>query len=117
MGKYPDSPIHKDFSNWHYQRCNSTSYLSDIDRLWVELRGKKMVGVFDLKYYGPMDQINMQERTIADFFESHGVPFYFAYTNKDFSSWTLYRHKTRKSHAFTEQMMIAWIDSGLPEWR
>lgn len=113
MGKYPSSKIHEAFSKWHWEKCKREAYLTDIDRLWVETRQGQVKAVFDLKYYGS-DSMTKAEYIVAEFFEKHGVPYYLVYIDSTLSSWTIYRHKTRKKQVFTEDQMIDWINNDLP---
>ena len=115
MGKYPNSPIHQEFSDWHYQKCKEDAYLTDIDRLWVETRENLIVAVFDLKYSG-MDTPTKGEIITANFFEQHNIPYYIIYCQENFSLWIIYRHKTRNKRILTENDMIEWINQNLPKW-
>ncbi len=59
-GARSGSLIHGGYSNWHYglrerDEKYKILYLSDIDRLWIEVDPKsqrKIVGVIDIKYKG-----------------------------------------------------------------
>lgn len=113
MGKYPSSRIHETFSKWHWEKCKRDAYLTDIDRLWVQIRKELIKAVFDLKYYGS-DSMTKSEFIVAEFFEKNGIPYYLIYIDSKLSSWTIYRHKTRAKLVLTEEEMINWINNDLP---
>ena len=129
MGKFPNSPVHKLFSDWHWKTCARDSYLTDIDRLWVEIRDKRIVGAFDLKIYGSRDEPTWAERIAADEFEKMGIPWYNTYLDfdtiidetPDLKRAVLYRHKEngglrRKQRRMTGQDFARWIDRSIPTW-
>ena len=43
MGKYPASDFLNKYSDWHWKNAGKWCYLTDIDRLWVEVRNFKGV--------------------------------------------------------------------------
>jgi len=139
MGKYPDSKIHKLFSDWHIGKgkwkgkgCNSNCYLSDIDvsfnrdgnlnqRLWMWApreswppRGAP-IATGDLKWMDKKDKIQPIEKWQADWYESLDVPWYTIWINDDFTEFKIVRHKTGKTFVFTEQEMRTWINKQFPE--
>lgn len=129
MGKYPDSSIHGLFSDWHWNACARTSYLIDLDRLWVETRKRKIVGVFDLKFMGGNgsfeDKPTPAEEIVADELERLGIPWYNIYL--DFKSngerpklkrVRPERHRTEYGLGgkveWSERDFVRWIDAGIP---
>ena len=119
MGKYPATKLLNEFSDWHWRKCSKKAYLSDIDRIWVEIRGKKPKAVFDIKRQSQdrYDPPTKSEIILADWFEDHDIPYYNVYISNGFSEFIVYRHLTRRRRIFSEEEMIHWINRGLPDWR
>jgi len=44
MGKYPPSRLKDKYSDWHWQdgRFNRSAFLTDVDRIWVEIRDENL---------------------------------------------------------------------------
>jgi hypothetical protein len=97
--------------------CKTTSYLSDIDRLWVEIRGQEPVAVFDLKF--EQDRETWAEQIIRDWFESHRVPYYVLIVGRSGNGDPCPPFKLRRGNEILDFLsqddLIAWIDSGLPD--
>ncbi|MEM1661019.1 MAG: hypothetical protein QXR17_07785 [Candidatus Bathyarchaeia archaeon] len=111
MGKYPNSRLHDWFSDWHYRRCAKNAHLTDIDRLWVELRRGRIVAAFDLKL--PGDSMTHTEEIVACFLEAHRIPYYEVYVFNDGQPPIFQVKRFRSSETLTlaEPEMIAWINS------
>jgi len=116
MGKYPHSKLHSAFSDWHIKKCKKTSYLCDIDRIWVEMRyGKGPIAVFDLKT--ETDTLSKAGEILGQWFEAHEIPFYIIQVrftdveSRQFKVWNCYRPKTDEFVLRTEYQMIDWINN------
>ena len=85
MGKYPSSPVHNFFSDWHYKNCKKNAYLADIDRIWVELRNFKIIAIFDLKTDYEVNNFKepVTEKILRDFFEKQQIPYFIVVVNMD----------------------------------
>ena len=89
MGLYPNSTIHNRYSDFHVEECCGGSgrcKCTDIDRLWVEERKRKIVMVMDLKYLGSEydKKLTETEEIVSRFFESNNIPFVIVYIRDDF---------------------------------
>lgn len=117
MGKYPPSPLHSIFSDWHIKNCSRNSYLCDIDRLWVEIREGRLVAVFDIKYMDSIDKITPSEEIVYAWFEEKNVPCYTVYFPKTFQvlnkDLKVVITRKGKSLVLRERDFIEWIDLGL----
>lgn len=117
MGKYGASVIHEWFSEWHIHKCASTSYLTDLDRLWVETRNHKVVCVFDLKwkwsFESGLDSITYGEKITIKFFEEHGVPYYILIIDASIKPIVFEIHRPQINFAvnLTEKELMAWINN------
>jgi hypothetical protein len=112
MGKFPASTIHNWFSDWHYQRCNDAAYLTDVDRLWLEVRQGRPIAVFDLKWRDSPDQETYCEDMIRQWFEQHGVPYYVI--RVELIPAVVFRIHREMDHAvLSERQMINWINDSL----
>ena len=125
MGKYPPSFIHDWFSKWHWDKCGRKVALTDIDKLWVEIRAKTWTqeremwrisepyfpAVFDLKF--PFDSPNFCEPSLITLFEKqNNIPFYRVYpfdTYQDNTRFTIVRPSTKQIVFFKEPEMVEWI--------
>lgn len=116
MGKFAPSFIHDWFSKWHWQNCSHSSYLTDTDRIWVEVRERRFVAVFELKY--PFDEGTYTEDLLTEFFEKNNIPFYKIYirpyTYKG-SVFHVFRPTKQLMATLNEKEMVEWIDNGLQE--
>lgn len=112
MGKYPHSKLHSFFSNWHWKKCKPKAWLCDIDRIWVELRGKGPIAVFDLKTEN--DKLTPAGERLGRWFENHDVPFYVVtMKTTTITTFVVYRPKTDGWKSLSENQMIKWIDNDL----
>ena len=118
MGKYPHSPLHGLFSDWHWKKCARDACLTDIDRIWMEQRKREPVAVYDIKNEtkNKTDSPTNTEKILANWFEDNGIPYYLVYIRKDFSRFIVYRPRTYERKVYPEYDMINWINSGLPSW-
>jgi len=119
MGKYKRSLIHDKFSDWHWRKCKKNAYLTDVDRIWVEIRKKKIIGVFDLKrmeWKTPDRELTFTEEILLHFFEDkNNIPFYVVQITDDFKYFFITRPKLGYKAYLTEEEMIEWIDRDLDE--
>jgi len=111
MGKYPNSKIHDIFSDWHF-KCKPYASLTDIDRIWVEIRKKEIVAVFDLKTPYEVENYSEPEteQILRDFFEKQNIPYYIVImdTTRDITFTILRKDKKIK---LTEKEMIDFINN------
>jgi len=112
VGKYPPSKIHEIFSKWHYDTCKGYASLTDIDRLWVEIRYKKLVAVFDLKT--PYEYNNYPEpeteQILRNFFEKQNIPYYVVVMDTKYNiNFTIIRND--KIIKLYENEMIGFINN------
>lgn len=96
MGKFPESTIHGQYSDWHYQLIQKDAkykklYVSDIDRLWIEydFNRNALVCVIDIKWEDSLDNLTATEVGIYKWFRNRGVDVYMVYISKDFSRFTV----------------------------
>lgn len=125
MGKYSPSFLHGWFSDWHWRNCGRKAGLTDIDRLWIEIRAKTWLqeaeawriddatfpAIFDLKY--PYDSPNFCEPQLIKFFENkNSIPFYRVYPFDVYANnirFTIVRPTTKQIAFLKENEMIEWI--------
>jgi len=110
MGKLPNSRLHNWFSDWHFQKCGRHAHLTDIDRLWVELRQGRIVAVWDLKL--PGDCLTRTEEIVAHFFEAHKIPFYEVVVFQGQPPAFQVKRFRQQPVALAEWEMINWINQG-----
>ena len=119
MGKYGASLIHEWFSDWHWNKCDRNSYLTDQDRIWIETRKFQVKCVWDLKwkwaFSSGLDNITPSEQIVLKFFEQHGVPAYILIINPTIEppTFELWRPETNYKTTISENELIKWIDTGL----
>jgi len=77
MGRYNSSDLHNRFSDWHYQKCEKSATMTDVDRLWIEERNHEIVMVMELKYYDEIGggSLTLSQQIMMLFFEKHKIPF------------------------------------------
>ena len=116
MGKYPKSKLNDAYSNWHWQnqKFKRNSYLSDIDKIWIELRAIKMnelnpIAVFDIKE--PNANVTLSEEVLYAWFERKELPVYIVKTNISFIEFTIKRWKNGKTKVFNQDEYIEWINN------
>lgn len=116
MGKYPNSAIHRNFSDWHYKECKDKAYLTDIDRLWIETRERKPKVLFDLKYKD--DIITKTEKITYNWFINQNIPvFILEFRSKKWSDWRnginiqITNFETSKTRRITDKELKNWIDN------
>lgn len=99
MGLYPNSKIHNEYSDFHNEECCGGSRrckCTDIDRLWVEERKRKIVIVMDLKYMESEydKKLTGTEEIVSEFFESNNIPFVIVYIKKNFLMFRVWHPKS-----------------------
>ena len=119
MGKYPKSKLHEAYSNWHWehndrllQGCN----LTDVDRIWVEIRDEQPKIVCDLKLDG--DSITYSESILYDWLVKKGLPV-FLLTPLDYdkengiiernSRWKVTRYRDGKTKELSCEDYCDWL--------
>jgi len=101
MGKFPNSEIHNQYSDWHYGLIKDNPkykrlYVADIDRLWLEYDFTKeaIVAVFDIKWKGGADTgFSSTEKGIYDWFILHGCPVYIVFINREFTIFEVHSYE------------------------
>ncbi len=100
MGKYPNSTLHNEYSDWHWNLIKQNSkykklYVSDIDRLWIEYDFEKrdVVGVIDIKKEELLDSITPTEKGIYEWFEQKGAKVFTVFINQNFTRFTIINGK------------------------
>ena len=114
MGKYPNSKIHDMFSDWHWNYCKGNACLTDIDRIWAEIRKQKIIVVWDLKtpYEFENKEEPKSEGILRDFFENQNIPYFVVVMdnlNTIHPHFTIHRHGRIKQLSHSE--MIEYINN------
>jgi len=115
MGKFTPSMIHEWWSKWHWERCGAAP-MTDIDRIWVEIRKGQIVCVWDLKAI--FDETQYTEKVLTTFFENQHIPYYNVFIRPHAYRGVVFyveRPATKQWATFTEKQMIDWIDNGINE--
>jgi len=109
MGKYPPSHLLDKYSDWHYQKLSGRCTLTDIDRIWVEVRDNKVVCAIDIKEsFAPVTKTQI---VVYDYFESLGLPVYTIWTEIGFTWFKVQRWSTKKIESYTEGEYANWIET------
>src|SRR3990167_10653175 len=106
MGKYPPSHLLDRYSDWHYQKLSGRCTLSDVDRLWVEVRDNKVVCAVDIKE--SWAKITNTQKIVYDYFEDLGLPVYTIWTEEPFKWFKVQRWKDKKLDSYTEEEYAKW---------
>jgi len=113
MGKYPPSRLKDKYSDWHWrdQRFKRDALLTDIDRLWVQVRdgNPEPVAVFDLKERGA--EITWTEKVVYDWIEEKGLPVYIVWTEDSFTNFKIRRWKNGATKYFDQEEYIEFINN------
>jgi len=111
MGKYPPSRLKDKYSDWHWQdgRFNRSAFLTDVDRIWVEIRDENLVAVFDIKE--PRAPITWAESKVYLWFENKGVPVFVVNTTQDFQDFRIMRWKSNDTRNFNQEQYINFINN------
>ena len=110
MGKYHNSELHAWYSDWHYQHCQKDAWLTDIDRLWIEMGRRDPIAYMDLKVNG--DDVTLQEMLAMDWFEARGVPAYIVYVDGLGTSpnFQVMRWKTQERREMSTAEYVDWVN-------
>ena len=111
MGKYPNSDLHAWYSDWHYKHCHKDAWLTDIDRLWIEMGRTDPIAYTDIKRHD--DDITYQELLLMDWFEARGVPAYVVYVSAMVEApkfWVM-RWETKKYLTMSATEYTRWINA------
>jgi hypothetical protein len=116
MGKYNRTTLHDDYSDWHW-KMNSTllkdCHLTDIDKIWVEMRYGKPVAVCDLKRES--DTITKTEENLYSWFIKNGLqvfivkPLNYSGEINLFTSWEVERYSDKVKKIFSCEEYCAWL--------
>jgi len=111
LGKFPNSKIHDVFSKWHWEKCGRHAHLSDIDRIWIEVRNGKPLAAVDLKWDNGIDRSTPTELCLADWLLQNGVPWFTFYCREDFKVFDVEEHSTKLRKWFSDVDLAEWIDT------
>jgi len=123
MGKYPDSNLLNEYSNWHLARCGTKSYLTDSDinlvgfpfiyRLWVEVRDVagllKPVAALDIKSMQDNIIPTISSRCWYDWLESNKMPVYIVQIEGKFETFHVQRWCSKEVRIMNEEKYIKFI--------
>jgi len=107
MGKYPPSKFLDEYSRWHWQKAGMFAHLTDIDRIYIEVRNFKPKIITDIKREG--DNITVVERVVYEWFERKGIPVFIVQPDYDFKSFKVTRFKDGKINNWSEWEYIEWL--------
>ena len=107
MGKYKRSEFLNDYSDWHWKRAGMWSHLTDIDRIFIEIRNFKPKIITDIKQEG--DEITAVEKAIYEWFEEKGIPVFIVQPDYDFKNFRVIRFKDGKVRNWSEWEYIEWL--------
>ena len=107
MGKYKRSEFLNDYSDWHWKRAGMWSHLTDIDRIFIEVRNFKPKIITDIKQEG--DEITAVEKAIYEWFEEKGIPVFIVQPDYDFKNFRVIRFKDGKVRNWSEWEYIEWL--------
>ncbi len=116
MGKFSRTKLHDDYSDWHWKMndtllkgCN----LTDIDKIWVEVRYGKPIAVCDLKREN--DEVTKTEENLYNWFLEKGLPVFIVrplnYADKLdlFTSWEVERFSDGIKKIFSCEEYCDWL--------
>ena len=107
MGKYKRSEFLNDYSDWHWERAGMWSHLTDIDRIFIEIRNFKPKIITDIKQEG--DEITAVEKAIYEWFEEKGIPVFIVQPDYDFKNFKITRFRDGKINNWSEWEYIEWL--------
>lgn len=119
MGKFKNSNLHAEYSDWHYQLTKIAPHFQqlwciDIDRLWVEVdeRYRDIVAVCDVKYDNGVDRVTTAEAIAYEWFQKQGVPVFVVMcrqVNGQFIKFTVQLYGTEKVWELSPQAYANWL--------
>ena len=107
MGKYKRSEFLNDYSDWHWKRAGMWSHLTDIDRIFIEVRNFEPRIITDIKQEG--DEITVVEKAIYEWFEEKGISVFIVQPDYDFKNFRVIRFKDGKVRNWSEWEYIEWL--------
>ena len=107
MGKYKRSEFLNDYSDWHWKRAGMWSHLTDIDRIFIEVRNFKPKIITDIKREG--DKITPVEKATYKWFEEKGIPVFIVQPDYDFKNFKITRFRDGKINNWSEWEYIEWL--------
>ncbi len=108
MGKYPKSEFLNSYSDWHWQRCERWACLSDIDRIFIEVRKMKPIIATDIKR--EEDKVTPTEEALYNWLEAKGLPVFIVQSNFDFQHFKVTRFKTGEVRNWTNWEYMDWLN-------
>ena len=111
MGKYPKSRLLDKYSDWHWENRElfRTNYLTDVDKIWVEIRSGDLVAVFDIKE--PEAEITWVETKVYDWFEKKGLPVYVVHTTEEFKEFKIRRWQNGEKRNFSQREYVDFLNN------
>ena len=113
MGKFNKSLLNDKYSDWHYrdERFARNAFLTDVDRIWAELRSGQpsLIAVTDIKE--PKAEITWTKNATYNWFESKGLPVYVIGTTTKFESFEVKRWRSGIKRIFNQQQYIDWVNN------
>jgi len=111
MGKYAKSRLKDKYSDWHWQngRFRRDDFLTDIDRIWVEVRGENPIAVFDIKEPGA--ETTWAESKVYNWLENKGLPVFIINTTQAFQNFKVMRWKSNGTKNFNQDQYINFINN------
>ena len=111
MGKYTPSSLNNKYSDWHWRdsRFSRQVYLTDVDRIWVEIRKGKPVAAFDIKE--PSAGTTWAETVVYDWLENKGLPVYIVSTSEGFKKFIVRSWSNEATRYFNQEQYINWVNN------
>jgi hypothetical protein len=111
MGKYAPSNLNNKYSDWHWRdtRFNRDDFLTDIDRIWVEVRGENPIAAFDIKE--PTAETTPMESKVYNWLENKGLPVFIVSTTQVLENFRVTRWKTNATRKFNQEQYIYFINN------
>jgi len=121
MGKYPNSSIHAEYSDFHWNLVKidpkfKRLYCADIDRLWLEYDFKReaVVAVLDIKKKRDLKKeesgMTATEKGIYTWFEKKDASVFVVYISKDFQQFFIKPFKENHLYLIDGQIKFGeWL--------
>ena len=123
MGKYPNSKLLNEYSDWHFAKCGTKSYLTNSDinlvgfpfvyRLWIEVRDieglLKPVAVLDIKSMLDNFMPTASSRAWYDWLEANHMPVYIVQIEGEFETFRVQRWYSKEVRVMNEKKYINFI--------
>ena len=123
MSRYIFSRLQQAYSDWHLGHNDDLlkdCYMTDIDKLWVEVRRSEPVAVFDLKWGPFSDSVTVAEKIVYKWFIQKGLPVYVITPDKydgkngaivNGSDWYITDYSIQEKKKVTEEEFCSFLKS------